>query len=213
MATKRDGLPAFWSTHLAKVLVGDQPCLLAPWLSGHFTLDKAQRDQSSLAVWKANHSAQLAQAMERYRAAGATCDVERYFKVTGQTAILSGKVDLVVQQTDKRPLIVDVKSGKPKDSDVAQVMIEIIAVPLAWESRMTFDGLVIYADHVVNIPNAEALELRPRLFELLKKLGTMSRPTASPSESACWFCEVGDLECPDRWKTSAGAAQATTALF
>src|SRR3990167_6951693 len=94
--TPRDGLPAFWTTHLAKALSGDQPCLLAPWLLGHYKLEKRVReDGASLALWKTNHTSQLQECVTSMTAAGWGCSVERFFKVTGQTAIVSGKADIV----------------------------------------------------------------------------------------------------------------------
>lgn len=198
--TKRDGLPSFWSTHLAKVLVGDQPCQLAAWLPAHYKIEKRPReDEGSLVTWKANHSAQLRETVERFEELGWKCSVERFFRVTGKAAILSGKADLIAQQTNKRPLIVDVKSGNPRDSDAAQVMVEMCMIPLAWNSPgMIFDGQVIYPTHSVNLTPAQAAEFKPRLFAVLKKLGTMGRPQASPSQGSCRFCDISEADCPDR---------------
>ena len=199
--TKRDGLPAFWTTHIAKVLVGEQPCYLAPWLSGHYKLEKSTRDQGSMALWKANHTELLNKVIEKYRADGWKCSVEKFFRVTGQTAVISGKADLIAQQTDHRPVIVDAKSGAEKESDAAQVMIEMILIPLAWNApAMIFDGIVDYGTYQVKVTPGQAAEMKPKLFALLKKLATMERPAASPSESACRFCEVPESKCPDRWK-------------
>ena len=215
MATsQRKGLPVFWSTAIAKVLVGEQPCYLAPWLAGHHEFDKRVRDQSSLTIWKANHTEQLTAVVERFRAEGWKCDVERFFKVAGQTAIVSGKADLIAQQPNKRPLIVDVKSGQPKESDIAQVALEMITIPMAWNSPdMIFDGQVIYSTHSVNVTRSDADALRPKLFALLKKLAIMPRPEASPSQSSCRFCDVPDEECGSRWIEHAEAATVTTSFF
>lgn len=209
--TKRNGLPEFWSTHIAKVLSGDQPCYLAPWLTGHYKIEKRHRDQASLAVWKSNHSEQLKATVDRYRGLGWKCTVEQYFRVTGQSAVLSGKADLICQQTEKRPLIVDVKSGEPRDSDVIQVMIEQIAIPLAWGAPvMQFDGEVVYQTHSVEISPHEAAEMKPKVFGLLKRLGTMPRPEASPSQGTCRFCDVSEADCPDRWDDGVAPAVAQT---
>ena len=137
MTSRREGKPAFWVSQIAKVLVGDQPCLLAPWLAGHFQIKKSQRDSASLATWKANHTELLQRTVKRYRSEGWKCDVERFFKVEGVSAILSGKADLIAQQKDRRPQIIDVKSGQPSESHVVQVCLEMIAIPLAWGVAMT----------------------------------------------------------------------------
>ncbi len=214
MSTPRQGLPTFWSTHIAKVLVGDQPCLLAPWLSGHFTLEKRRRDQTSLVKWKADHTALLEKTTAQFRADGWKCSVESFFKVVGQTAILSGKADLILQAPDRRPRIADTKSGTPRESDLAQVMIEMVAIPLAWNSpSMIFEGEVVYPDHTVRITPAQAEEMKPRIFAVLRQLGKTDRPVASPSESTCRFCDVPDELCGDRWTDANAPAPIRTELF
>jgi hypothetical protein len=199
--TKRTGLPDFWATGIAKILAGSQPCSLELWMKGHYRIEKRPReDEGSLAVWKTNHTAQLSAATDRFRVEGWKVDVERYFKVTGTTATLSGKVDLITQKPDSRPVIRDVKSGKPADSDVTQVMIYMVAIPLAWRSPdMVFDGEVMYPDRTVFVKPSEAQAIRPKLFELMRRLGSTDRPEANPSESACRFCELVDEDCGKRF--------------
>ena len=213
VATKITSPPTFWTSGLAKALVGDQPCLLSIWLPSHQEIVKVRRDESALARWKVAHTELLTATTKTYRAAGWKCSVESFFRVTGSAAILSGKADLIAQKPEERPLIVDVKSGESRDSDVAQVMIEQIAVPLAWSSpSMIFNGRVVYEDHSVDVTPAEAQSLKPKLFALLRKLGSDDRPPANPSQSACRFCHVGPTDCPERW-VDQSAAEVTTLEF
>jgi hypothetical protein len=196
----RTGLPNFWCTHIAKALVGEQPCMLQPWLAGRFVLPRTS--SSSITEWKAAHSALLQTVIKERSDQGWRCKVEQFFRVTGQHGVVSGKVDLILQQKDKRPRIVDAKSGRPKDSDVTQVLIEMCLVPLAWSApTMQFEGEVVYASGggIVLEPR-EAESIKPRLFALVRQLATMERPNPSPSRDACLFCDVPDSECPDRWR-------------
>jgi len=196
---------------LAKVLVGEQPCLLEPWLSGHFKFDKVNRDPNSLATWKINHTELLSKVTEQYLSDGWKPQVEQFFRVTGVVAVLNGKVDLIVKKPDCRPKIVDAKTGEVRESDVVQVAIEMIALPMAWGVHMTFDGEVVYPTHTVPVRQADADRIRPALFKLLKHLALDSRPAASPGEGACRFCEVPASECPDRFVPE--TAIATTMEF
>src|SRR5262245_16380713 len=116
--------PEFWTTSIAKVLSGDQSCYLEPWLKARMKFPKRRTDDGSLAKWKADHTALLRSLVEKHQAEGWKCDVERYFKVEGTYCNLAGKVDLILQKPDYRPTIVDAKTGSPRDSDTAQVMIE-----------------------------------------------------------------------------------------
>ncbi len=205
-------LPTFWTTAIAKSLSGDQPCLLSTWISGRNREKRPRDNAADLALWKTKHTEQLTAVVDRLKAEGWKCSVEKFFRVTGQTAIISGKADCIAQQPEKRPLIVDVKSGEPRDSDVIQVAIEMCMIPLAWESPgMLFDGTVIYKTHPVAVTPKHADELRPRITGLLKKLGTIPRPEASPSRDACRFCEVTDKDCSDRFKGESEPQQTTEA--
>lgn len=210
--TERAGLPYFWSTGIAKALVGEKPCLLEPWVKGHFQLEKAPRS-AAMVKWNLDHTAMLTAEVDRLRAEGWRVSVEKFFRLTGKVAILGGKPDVICQGLDgKRPKIVDTKSGSPKDSDIAQVIIYCIAIPLAWDAPgLTFEGEVVYADHRVLIKAHEVGPMRERLFALLKKLGTMAQPAPSPSEAACRFCEVPDSLCGSRWRD--GSVEQTTDAF
>jgi hypothetical protein len=64
---------------------------------------------------------------------------------------------------------------------------------------MTFDGEVVYQDHRVFVPHRQAEDLKPKVFALLKKLGTMDQPEPSPSEGACRWCPVPEDLCQARW--------------
>ena len=208
----RPGLPSFWVTHLAKVLVGEQPCLLQPWMAGRFVLPRTSG--SAIVEWKARHTAMLETVMNGRIAQGWSCRKESFFRVTGQHGVVSGKADLIVQMKDKRPQIIDVKSGNPKDSDVMQVLIEMVLIPLAWKApAMQFEGEVVYANgsEIVLEPR-EADALKPRLFAMIRQLATMERPQPSPSRDACMFCDVPDAECGQRWKEENDTV-ATTSEF
>jgi hypothetical protein len=198
---KRGGLPKFWSTGVAKALVGDQPCLLSPWLQGHYDIAKRERDQSNLTVWKTEHTQQLQAYAEKLKVAGWKVDMERFFKLQGQTAELSGKADLIAQQAEKRPLIIDIKSGKPRDSDSAQVMLEMIIIPVVWKApSMIFEGRVVYPTHEVTIHPDQAQQFRPMLMAMMKRLGATERPDAQPSRDACRYCDISAADCPQRWQ-------------
>jgi hypothetical protein len=206
-AKKKSGLPVFWTTRIAAALAGDQPCERATWMGGHYKLPKEQRDSESevkLALWKTNHTEQLSALTQKLKAEGWACDVERFFRVSGQFAAISGKAEVIAQQKDRRPVIVDVKSGEEEASHILQVLIEMIFIPHAWNApTMQFDGQVVYPDRTVNIKPADAVQVRPKVFALLKRMGTIPKPDPSPSESACRFCDVPLAECPERFNASA----------
>lgn len=203
--TPRHGLPEFWATSLAKMLVGNQPCYYQGWVKGHYRIEKVKRDDdSSLVEWRINHTEQLAAAVKEFKAEGWKCQVEQYFRVPGKLATLAGKVDLVTQKGEQRPVIRDIKSGKSQESDASQVMLYMIALPMAWRvPTVQFDGEVIYPTHSVHIPAEDAAFMKPKLTALIARLAAEERPDASPSESTCRYCDISKADCPDRWEPSA----------
>lgn len=200
MLDPRPGLPEFWATGVAKALVGDQPCLLPVWLGGHYKLPKRSGDEARFAQWKAEHTAQLEAREALHREAGWKIDKERFWRVKGQAAVLVGKSDLILQKTDCRPVIEDVKSGRPEDHHTAQVLIYMVMLPLAWNApRMQFAGRVVYPTHTVELHPHEAEAFRPKLMALMRRLGTAERPVPNPGRDACRFCEVPDEACGVRY--------------
>lgn len=204
MATvKRTGLPEFWVTGLAKILVGEQPCRLEAWMKGHYRVDKVERDRAGLTQYKIDHTERLRDEAERYKADGWKVDQERYIRVTGQTAILIGKADLVARKAGSRPRIVDCKRTA-RDSDVAQVAIYMAVLPLSWHAPgMIFDGEVAYANGErtkVTPPEAEAI--KPKLFALLRELGTDERPEPVPGATNCRWCDLSTADCAARFTES-----------
>jgi hypothetical protein len=171
--------------------------------------DRPAEEKARMQSWKAEHTTQLSELAKRATSRGWKVDVERYFRVEGKTAIVAGKADLICtepKEADKRPLIVDAKTGKPRDSDVAQVMIEIILIPMAWSKDIKFDGVVDYAhDPVVKIQHHEAMALKPKLMKLISDLGTLPRPEPTPGRDACQFCPVPESECSARYQAEPAA--------
>ncbi len=78
---------------------------------------------------------------------------------------------------------------------------------------MVFDGEVIYSDHSVKVTPPEAQAIRPKLFALLRKLGSDVRPEATPSPSACRFCDVSVTDCPDRFSETDENVSVSTLEF
>lgn len=189
---------AFTKAHARRSV--EEPCHFQAWVKGHYTIDKVARDDANLATWQVEHTAMLQAEIARLQADGWKCSIERYLRVTGQTAILGGKPDVVAQKTDRRSVVIDCKSGQERDSDVAQVLIYMVALPLAWNSpTMIFDGEVVYRTHRVPVPAKQVEPFRPRLFALLKQLARADvRPEPVPSAANCRFCDVTKADCHAR---------------
>lgn len=209
MATvKRLGLPDFWVTGLAKILVGDQPCRFQAWINGHFKIQKRPQDTARLAQYKLDHTAQLTQAVERFTADGWTCRVEQWMKLVGRTATITGKAD-VIRLKHGDVVVSDIKSGARRDADLVQVQIYQIMLPLIWRRpTLAVTAEVIYPDGGVITPIGIET-IKPRLFALVRELASDTPPDPSPSESNCRFCDVSETDCPQRWREGTTIADTT----
>ena len=203
-------LPKFWATTVAKVLVGEQPCLLSAWITGHRRDALTERtDGGNLANWKAEHTKLLDETAHRFEVDGYKVTREQYWDLKGTTAIINGKADLLVRKAGYRPLIIDAKSGRPRESDSAQVLIYMGLIPLAWrQPEMRFDGRVQYRDNHMELTMDAAARLKPRVFEVMRRLGDPTQPQPSPSRDACRFCYVSADACLDRHvETASGTTE------
>lgn len=197
-------LPSFWVTHVAKALSGDQPCLRPLWLFSRGYEKRPDDDPGKMAKWRADHSALIQKAVAAAKAQGWAAKVEQWIQVTGAHAVIKGKVDLITQKADNRPRVVDCKGGEPRDTDVTQVLLYQRLVPLSWKApSMQFDGAVWYGEGVkpTRTTPAQADDLWPTASALVKTLALQAEaPDPLPSQSACRFCAVRDVDCAARWK-------------
>ena len=123
--------PYIWVTWLTKLLVGEAQCEWAAWIKAHNFFDKRPSD-FDLTSWQIEHTALLGATRkdlegEEYKV---SIEGENSFEWIGKTARLAGKPDIIALREDES-LIIDTKTGKPRVSDCAQVMIYMWAIPYA----------------------------------------------------------------------------------
>ena len=201
-----DKLPEFWPSHLAKLLSGDQQCRAHVYNKAHFAAKEIKSD-FDFKTWKADHQDLLSKRVKQLNAQGWKCEVEsqNYFKLTGRTAVLPGKPDIVAKK-DKKILVSDAKTGKPQDAHAIQVCLYMTALPMVWgRPNLYMEGEVCYSDHTVSVSMEMAESIKPKLFALLKDLGSEVRPEPIPSIGDCKYCQSAD--CPSRWKAESAPAQ------
>ena len=151
MTIRRDNVYV-WVTWLSRLLVGDASCEWASWYRAHYSgYARASRD-FSLSTWKMHHTRLLNDVRDRLEAKGHTVTTERanWFRLQGGSgAMVAGQADLVSVSPDDQITVYDVKTGAQRDSDVAQVMIYMYALPLVADSPWTNtspNGCVVYGD-------------------------------------------------------------------
>jgi len=214
--TPRTGLPYFWVTWVTSLLAGEACCEYAPWFRARHKYDKRPRDLN-LSAWQLAHTALMEQTVGTLTADGwsVTREDQNAFRLTGTTAILAGKPDLVARKDREHVRVIDCKTGQPSTRDVVQVGIYLIVLPLVWQRpHLAVEGTLVYPTHTQAVTAAEAALIRDRLFALLRKLGTQASapPPTVPSQRECDWCDIA--ACPDRWTAAdAPAMDVATVSF
>ena len=195
-------------TWITKLLAGENQCWYSAWYKTHFKYKKVvEKDREAFfADYTARHDAIAPNRAMFLKLEGWTVKVEEQgeFRVNGKLGDISGKPDIVAMKDDEA-LVVEVKSGKPRQSDHWQVLLYLLFLPLDWmKGFKTIRGEVEYPDGVV-------VDVRPLQSEEREKIGAALRlvtgpdaPAATPSSVDCRFCDIA--RCEYRYKASAGDA-------
>ena len=115
--------------------------------------------------------------------------------------MLGGKPDLVVMRQDGAGTIYDVKTGQPRASDNAQVMIYMYALPFINQFKgSAFDGRLVYGDNSeVEIPS-DAVDdsFRSHLFGVIRRISDSEPARKVPSGLECSMCDLTLADCPEK---------------
>lgn len=200
-AVPRSG-PYIWVTWLSKLLVGDYSCEWAAWFKAHHRDHARMPSTYDFVGWQMDHTDLLGRTRDDLDGRGFTVLTEQQnsFQVKGSSGtMLGGRPDLAAMSED-RNLVCDVKTGQPRVSDQAQVMIYMYALPhTAKFLGMEFEGRVVYRDHEVAIPNNAVDEaFEERLFALIRRVSSDDPGRRVPSVAECRFCDITTVDCPER---------------
>lgn len=208
-----------WCTWLTPLLAGDASCEWAIWFKGHYQFLKLERDGFDLAAWKVRHAEMVEARAELLRADGWTVYVEdqNKFNLKGRSAIVGGKPDIFATRGTIDALVVDCKGGKRRASDLQQVLIYMLGLPLAFPGALTgraLAGEVQYRDGSVEIPpDAFTPALRARIVETIRRMGLAESPRRVPSARECAYCDIGPSDCPDRIESPEAMAAVPAELW
>lgn len=194
--------PYIWVTWLSKLLVGDASCEWTAWFKAHHKQFAKMPSTFDFVGWKMTHNELLARVQNDLDDQGFEVLTEKQnsFNIRGSSgAMLGGKPDLVAI-SEGQWTVYDVKTGQPKASDQAQVMIYMYALPHWNRFRgREFDGKVVYADHEVSIPHSTIDDtFKRRLFDLIRRISSQDPARKVPSAAECRFCELTTTDCPER---------------
>lgn len=212
--TQRAGLPYIWPSWITGFLAGEAHCRFRPWFQAHFKYDKRADKDFDFAAWTADHTRLLRARAEQLEADGWTIRVEEQnrFALKGKVALVGGKPDIIATKKIGALaliLVVDVKTGKPKDADWWQVLLYMLAYRLLDESVRTpqIEGEVCYPDgQAITIKPEELTREREQdIYTAIKWVAGRARPKTVPSAFECRRCDIKD--CRDRVDDEADAKE------
>jgi hypothetical protein len=102
-------------------------------------------------------------------------------------------------------LVVDAKSGRPRQSDHWQVLLYVLLLPMDWLKGFTgtVKGEVEYENNTVFVRPLTDKE-KTKITDALKLVTGDVVPEATPSQNDCKFCDV--MQCKFRYQASEGEA-------
>ena len=196
-----------WVTWLSRPLVSDVSSEWASWFKAHHSgYTRVSRD-FSLSTWKMHHTRLLNDVRDRLETDGYTVSTERAnsFRLQGGSgALVSGQADLVAVAPDGQVTVYDVKTGAQRDSDVAQVMIYMYALPLvagsSWEGK-SLDGRLVYRDDTEKYIPASAIDqdFREGLHDLIRRIVSNKSARRVPSPPECNWCDLTTSTVRNAW--------------
>ncbi len=118
------GKPYVWATWLSRVMTGNVSCQWQYWFLARHKLIEEQPATFDSVGWQIRHTRLLTEVRQELMAAGLRLNTEFAFqcRVPGCDVLINGKIDCLA--VDGRIVTVyDCKTGMPRTSDRAQVMI------------------------------------------------------------------------------------------
>lgn len=213
MATKRFGKPYIWTTWLVKQVSGAEICRYSAWFKAHFKYDKFEEMAGDLVQWNKDHNRLMAARQQQLERDGWAVEVEAQnaFKLEGTTAVVAGKPDLVARKGNE-VRIIDGKTGRERDSDIAQVLFYLYALPKVKPdlAGKLVTGEVEYSKgrDVLTVTSDDVTEDRIEEFVgMIAVIAGDHPPAKAPSREECKRCSIGPTDCPQRVMQDQNVAQ------
>lgn len=187
------GRAYIWPSWLTKLLAGENRCWYSAWYkANHKYLKKADDGdrEDFFREYNRAHDAIVVARAEALRSEGWAVKVEEEgeFKIRGEAGDLQGKPDIVAMRGSEA-LVVDAKSGKPRQSDHWQVLLYMLFLPMAWLKGFSeVRGEVEYKDGPVDVRPITPAE-REKIMDALRTVTSKTPPTAVPGRD-CKFCDI-----------------------
>jgi CRISPR/Cas system-associated exonuclease Cas4 (RecB family) len=185
---------------LAKNVSGDRQCLLASYLQANFKIPPKPGNDFDSEGYKLKHQQTLVSYIGALHSDGYTVHAEKensFWYKTKSGATISAQPDIVAMR-DNEPMIVDIKTGKPKATDIAQVKLYMAMLPSSNLHGISAipNGRLVYGVDEFEIEASEVTsEFKRQVAQIMGALTTSDMPDPTPSLCECRYCPVSHV-CP-----------------
>jgi CRISPR/Cas system-associated exonuclease Cas4 (RecB family) len=193
---KRPG-PYVWVTWVAPYASGDSQCKFSLWNQANF---RVPSNGDAPSDWLVKHQSMLNEVAHDLREDGYEVeeeDANSLYLKTSSGVVLAGKPDIVAR--NGQGLVVDVKTGKPKAKDRAQVNLYQALIPaqkLHGIQEVPW-GRIVYKQGEDKLipPNEIDDAFKQSIRDILAVAAQPTAPEPQPSAHECRFCKLRDI-CP-----------------
>jgi hypothetical protein len=184
---------------LSKLLAKEKQCNFSVWLPTQYQFEKPPSNYDS-----SEHDEIVIQRASQLQDEGFTVYVEyaNSLKVNGRIfdICVAGRPDIVAIK-DSWVVVEDCKTGKRRDSHRFQVLLYMLLLPLAPETKdycqgQIPHGRVVYPDGIVEIPAWSVdCQFRQLLRQTIATICSITPPNSTPSPWECRYCNIPDTYC------------------
>lgn len=185
---------------LSKLLGKEKLCNFSVWLPTQYQVEKPPSNYNP-----SEHDEMVIQRAAQLEAEGYTVYVENAnsLKVNGRIfeICIAGRPDIVAIK-DSWVVVEDCKTGKRRDAHRFQVLLYMLLLPLAPETKhhcqgQTPHGRLVYPDGTVEIPAwAVDGQFKQLLRQTIAMLCSATPPNPTPNNWECRYCNIAAAHCP-----------------
>jgi CRISPR/Cas system-associated exonuclease Cas4 (RecB family) len=197
LSLKKRSSPYVWVTWLTAYLSGESQCKFALWNLCNF---RVPPNDEMLSDWLVQHQSLLSEVAHNLRSEGFQVEEENANSLSLMTSVgitISGKPDIIT--SNGQGMVVDVKTGKPRGKDRAQINLYQALIPAQKKHGITEVpwGRIVYGNGEVKlIPPSEVDDaFKNSVKGLIHMVAQPVVPDPQPSLSECHFCKCNKI-CP-----------------
>lgn len=219
MATKRRQ-KKIWVTSLSRLMMGEQKCPFSAWFEANYTYHDEVMNRHGYTINYAPKSAteKSPELLERDEKHSRLADrvikeLEKegryllpevqFWHETDSGLIVAGRTDLISVLKRMECCMYDFKTGREKNSDIAQVMLYMRYNPIKEKYQsLKLRGFVVYEQKRIEVPNDLAENgFAEKAEDYIHLLSSDKEPEKIASDPECWNCRVKPEDCKEREKT------------